>query len=215
MTKELVKKNSPLLDRLTKEVLEMMPPAEYLNLKMEPQTFHGSKNLFDVSIVLSFCACKVLPMHFSSKPTILESFHNANKLIRDRWESGIQESGISLVLKKDYLALDNEMYMQTRIPLVTRIDEKLVVMYFYYLNTNELQKIKETSARKKDVYENCAGIYLLNADKGVIVYEDGINCEMFEIGRDPKLFETIERKCKMMRDYLLIKKVPKCKCKKQ
>jgi hypothetical protein len=206
----LVSRKTPVTDCFNQRVAPELPPVNYIPQRgIRP--FNGLSNLFDASMFTA-CACEILPIHFKSnvQSPLLEGWDATGRLVRDRWAEAIVLAGEPDLVDQDYLALDNELYLQANVHLVLRLDSKLIIANFYYLPANEFQEVKSNCARKKDIYQLSAGIFLLNADGGIIVYEDGHDYELFSVARSQRLFVAIQKKCRWMRDMLLLKTLPSC-----
>ena len=202
----------PQMPELAQEFKQLVEPTldapAYGLLTKNDLVFVGKNNLFDAGW-LSHCACKILPMHLSKEPMICQTWHEANSSVQSRWASSVCDCPEFLVLEENYLAVDNEVYVQAKVPMVIRWREKLVAVYFFFAHDLQGSGIV---LKKRDILEVSVGMLLINADVAIIIYDNDEGCAIHAIGRVPSTFTAIQRKCRWMRDCLLLQKIPPCHC---
>jgi hypothetical protein len=206
----VVSKHHPFANYMREHIVPELPKGFDEILCRNTTVFHGSKNLFDARMITN-CTCEILPTHLTTDPLNIEGWDSANQFVQERWISTIKKLAEPQVIEQNYLAIEHEIYFQANIHAVLRWESKTMVVNFRYLPKGEFSKVASSCAKKCDVYEMISGIFLINADGGVIVYDDAHRTEIFGVIRSPKLYQSIEKKCRWMRDCLLLGTVPPCR----
>ena len=138
------------------------------------------------------------------------SQENINHLaVKKRWQVAIKTSKAFDVLGQDQWLVNNDLNLSARLDTYIRISGDAVPVMAYWYDPKEAQeKVKDWVIKKKHVASISAITHMLDADYGIIIYDNFIEHKFFQVVRTKRISEALVEKCHKIMAYMLSGEIP-------